>query len=132
MKTIYKQDKVFISIREQLTNIYEFYSGKKAETFPKLNDDEENEILKEIIEKYIEPLVKNYDINYRFNQNQFDALISFTFNFGNLDKLTNFGLKTIDEISSSIINDDFIFINGIKITDLKNIRQLEKEMFDKK
>lgn len=49
--------------------------------------------------------VNEYDKIYNFTQNQFDALCSFTFNCGkgNLNKLTNKGKRTKQEISEKIL-----------------------------
>ena len=49
--------------------------------------------------------VNEYDKIYNFTQNEFDALCSFTFNCGkgNLNKLTNKGKRTKQEISEKIL-----------------------------
>ena len=39
---------------------------------------------------------------YHFNQNQYDALVSFAFNVGSIDQLTGYGRRTISEISDKI------------------------------
>jgi len=73
-------------------------------------------------------LVDKYDIIYHFNQNQYDSLISFVYNIGNIDGLTKYGTRTIEEISSSFL--DYIYDkegNPVSI----NRRNKEKELFDK-
>ena len=47
-----------------------------------------------------ERAVAKYDGTYHWNQNQFDGLVSFTYNCGagNLDKLTANGSRTVAEI----------------------------------
>lgn len=45
----------------------------------------------------------NNKYGYGFNQNQFDALISFTFNIGNIDRLTNNGKRSKDAIGEKIV-----------------------------
>ena len=51
-----------------------------------------------------EKYVNKHHAHYNFNQNQYDALTSFTFNLGggNLTKLTNSDKRTIKEISEKI------------------------------
>lgn len=53
--------------------------------------------------KIYESKVMKYDNIYHFNQNQFDALVSFCFNVGNIDTLTRKGTRTIKEIADSIL-----------------------------
>lgn len=75
--------------------------------------------------------VNNYDNIYHWNQNQFDALVSFTFNCGggNLKTLLNNGQRTIPEISAKITAYNKA---GEKVLQgLINRRNAEKELFDK-
>ena len=56
---------------------------------------------KSLITNYA-PRVEKYDNIYHWNQNQFDALLSFVYNIGSLNQLTNNGKRTIQEISNAI------------------------------
>lgn len=49
-----------------------------------------------------EKKVNKYYNTYHFNQNQFDALVSFAYNIGNIDGLTKNGTRTITEIANAI------------------------------
>ncbi len=75
--------------------------------------------------------VNNYDNIYHWNQNQFDALVSFTFNCGNgnLKTLLNNGQRTIPEISAKITA--YNKAGGKTLQGLINRRNAEKELFDK-
>lgn len=75
--------------------------------------------------------VNNYDNIYHWNQNQFDALVSFTFNCGsgNLKTLLNNGQRTIAEISAKITA--YNKAGGKILQGLVNRRNAEKELFDK-
>lgn len=53
----------------------------------------------EIFEKH----VNKYDNKYHFTQYQYDALVSFAYNIGNIDTLTRNGTRTIAQISESIL-----------------------------
>lgn len=69
---------------------------------------------------------------YQFNQNQFDALVSFTYNCGagNLKILLNGGKRSIAEISKAIPK--YTRANGKVLKGLANRRADEKNLFDKK
>lgn len=70
-----------------------------------------------------------YDI-YKWNQNQFDALVSFTFNCGagNLKTLLNGGKRTIAEISNKITA--YNKGGGVVLKGLVRRRATEKVLFD--
>lgn len=77
-----------------------------------------------------EKAVNSYT-KYNWNQNQFDALVSFTFNCGsgNLKTLLNNGQRTISEISAKITA--YNKAGGKVLQGLVNRRVAEKELFDK-
>lgn len=78
-----------------------------------------------------EKTVNSYMDKYNWNQNQFDALVSFTFNCGsgNLKTLLNNGHRTIQEISSKITAYNK---SGEKVLQgLVKRRAAEKALFDK-
>lgn len=78
-----------------------------------------------------EKAVNSFDNIYHWNQNQFDALVSFTFNCGrgNLNKLLQNGTRTIREISAMI--PAYNKSGGVVLQGLVNRRAAEKELFDK-
>lgn len=67
---------------------------------------------------------------YSYNQNQFDALVSFTFNCGagNLKKITNSGTRTLAQISARLPN--YNKAGGKVLTGLIRRRSAEKKLFD--
>ena len=75
-----------------------------------------------------EAAVNKYYDRYHFNQNQYDALVSFAFNIGSIDKLTINGKRTISEISSKI--PAYCNCAGKKLQGLVNRRVAEKKLFD--
>lgn len=77
-----------------------------------------------------EKAVNGYDDRYHFNQNQFDALVSFTFNCGsrNLRTLLQNGRRTISEISAKI--PAYNKAGGKVLKGLVRRRAAEKELFD--
>lgn len=78
-----------------------------------------------------ENAVRKYDSIYNWNQNQFDALVSFTFNCGsgNLQTLLNKGKRTIAEISAKI--PAYNKGGGQVLSGLVKRRAEEKALFDK-
>ena len=47
--------------------------------------------------------VDKYQTKYKFNQNQYDALVSFAYNIGSIDQLTQCGTRTKKEIGEKIL-----------------------------
>lgn len=85
--------------------------------------------LRNDLEKY-EKAVQNYDGIYHFNQNQFDALVSFTYNcgVGNLKNLTQSGRRTLAQISVKLLL--YNKAGGVVLRGLQRRRMAEKEIFD--
>ena len=77
-----------------------------------------------------EKAVMNYDGIYHFNQNQFDALVSFTYNCGtgNLKNLTQSGKRTIAQISEKLLL--YNKVGGVTLLGLQRRRAAEKVLFD--
>lgn len=67
---------------------------------------------------------------YKLNQNQFDALVSFSFNCGtgNLKKLTNNNKRTLNEISNALLL--YNKANGKELTGLTRRRKAEQKLFN--
>lgn len=74
--------------------------------------------------------VSGYDGTYHWNQNQFDALVSFTFNCGagNLDKLLADGRRTVKEVSAKLPS--YCKADGKILPGLVRRRSEEKALFD--
>lgn len=77
-----------------------------------------------------ERAVSGYDGTYHWNQNQFDALASFTYNCGagNLDKLLADGKRTVREVSAKIPS--YCKAGGKALPGLVRRRADEKALFD--
>ena len=94
-----------------------------------ITQDKADDYLRNDLEKY-EKAVMNYDGIYHFNQNQFDALVSFTYNcgVGNLKNLTQSGKRTISQISTKLPL--YNKAGGVVLRGLQRRRAAEKELFD--
>lgn len=77
-----------------------------------------------------ENAVNSYGSKYNWNQNEFDALVSFTFNtgVGNLKKLLNDGKRYKNEISTKLL--DYNKGGGVVLPGLVKRRKEEKELFE--
>lgn len=65
---------------------------------------------------------------YVWNQNEFDALVSFAYNVGNIDGLTNNGRRSIEGISAKL--PEYVYSGGVKLEGLVRRRAAEKALFD--
>lgn len=79
--------------------------------------------------KSAEKNVNSFYDRYKWNQNQFDALVSFAFNLGSIDQLTAKGTRNITEISNKILA--YNTVKGKAIAGLTRRRKAEKLLFDK-
>ena len=98
---------------------------KRGQTITK--EQAEHYLLQDVAKA--EKNVNSYDSVYRWNQNQFDALVSFAFNIGSINQLTNNGKRSISEISSKLLA--YNKAGGKVISGLTRRRQAEKALFDK-
>lgn len=73
--------------------------------------------------------VMSYDKKYNWTQNEFDALVSFAYNVGNITGLTNGGKRTKKQISERLTS--YNKANGKVLAGLTRRRAAEKELFDK-
>ena len=79
--------------------------------------------------KRFEANVNKYNHIYHWTQNQFDAMVSYAYNIGSIDKLVDKGKRTIEEISADIPNHNKA--GGKVLAGLTRRRNAEKALFDK-
>lgn len=77
-----------------------------------------------------EAKVNKYQSVYNFNQNQYDSLVSFAYNVGSIDGLTNNGKRTIAQISAKFTA--YNKSGGKVLTGLTKRRNAEKKLFNTK
>ena len=78
--------------------------------------------------KKFESRVDKYNNVYKFNQNEFDALVSFAYNIGSIDQLTNNGIRSREEIRAHWL--EYNKSGGKVIKGLVNRRTKELELFN--
>lgn len=71
--------------------------------------------------------VSSFDSKYHWNQNQFDALVSFAFNIGSINQLTANGTRTIAQISDKILQ--YNKAGGKELPGLTRRRKAERLLF---
>lgn len=74
-----------------------------------------------------EKKVSKYDSKYDFNQNEFDALVSFAYNVGNIDQLTANGTRSRDKISECMLL--YNKSGGKVLNGLTKRRKVERDLF---
>ena len=74
--------------------------------------------------------VNKYNRQYGFTQNEFDALVSFCYNVGNIDGLTKNGTRTKAQIADRFLA--YSYSGGKFIKGLYNRRVKERNLFNKK
>lgn len=71
--------------------------------------------------------VNKYDAKYKWSQSEFDALVSFAYNIGSIDKLTAGGTRSRQEIADKMLL--YNKAGGKVLTGLTRRRQAERELF---
>ena len=82
--------------------------------------------LKQDIEKF-EKLVEKYNAKYNWNQNEFDALVSFAFNIGSIDQLTAKGTRDRATIAAKLL--EYTKSGGKVLPGLVKRRKEEQALF---
>jgi len=111
---------------DRLTIGYGSTSNVKAGM--KITEKEAEERLKKDV-AWAEDAVNKYQAKYNFNDNQFSALVSFAFNIGSIDQLTNNGKRTIAQIKAKI--PEYNKSGGKVYQGLVDRRKAELQLFNK-
>ena len=74
-----------------------------------------------------EKKVDKYNHIYHFSPNEFDALVSFCYNVGNIDKLTVNGRRSKSEIADAMLR--YTHSGGKELRGLVRRRTMERELF---
>lgn len=99
--------------------------GKPIKVGMKITKGQATELLLEDLEKF-EAKVNKYP-RYKWTQNEFDAMVSFAYNIGSIDKLTINGTRTKAVISEKILAYDKA--GGVALAGLTRRRKAEQALF---
>ena len=97
---------------------------KKGQT---ITQERAEQLLREDVKRFEEKVAK-YDNLYQFNQNQFDALVSFCYNIGSIDQLTDNGKRSITVLPEKMKL--YVKSGGKTLTGLVTRRDEEVELFN--
>ena len=110
-----------------ITNADKAITGTTVKAGLKITQATADKWLLESLEKISIPKVMKYDAKYHWNQNQFDSMVSFCYNIGNIDQLTDKGARSIDTIARKILL--YVKDNGKVLKGLQRRRQAEHDLF---
>ena len=101
-----------------------------VEAWDTITQEQADELLKDDLAGNYEPSVNKYDTDYNFNQNEFDALVSFCYNCGaaNLRELLKNGQATREQISADLPK--YNKAGGVVLNGLVNRRNAELALFN--
>lgn len=89
------------SEKEKYYSIGFGHYGSDVKEDSKISAEEAEILLRNDIHKF-EGRVSKYNNDYNFTQNQFDALVSFCYQVGDIDRLTNYGRKDKKDIANAM------------------------------
>lgn len=100
--------------------------GKDVDEKQTITKEDALSLLKKDMKRF-ETKVMKYNNCYNFTQNEFDALVSFAYNVGNIDQLTAKGTRTKKEIADAMLL--YIKSGGNVLEGLRKRRIRERELF---
>lgn len=108
--------------------VYTIGYGHTEGVYPgqKITREEAESFLKKDLKRF-EDNVNYYNKKYNFNQNQFDALVSFAYNIGSIDQLTQNGTRSKYQIADMML--EYIKAGGTVLPGLINRRREERQLF---
>jgi len=83
--------------------------------------------LKKSLNKIYAPKVNKYNNKYHWTQNEFDAMVSFTYNTGKIDELTARGKRTKQEIATKML--EYNKNKNEVVKELEKRRLAEQKLF---
>ena len=105
------------------------HSGNDVKKGMVITKKQANELLKKDLVRFKKEVMK-YDSIYHWNENEYQALLSFAYNIGSIHQLTANGTRTKEEISKAIP----LYCrgsNGNKLQGLIKRRREEQKLFNK-
>ena len=100
--------------------------GKDVDEKQTITKEDALKLLKKDMKRF-ETKVMKYNDCYNFTQNEFDSLVSFAYNVGNIDQLTAKGTRTKKEIADAMLL--YIKSGGKVLNGLRKRRNKEREFF---
>ncbi len=108
------------------TNADQAITGTTIRQGLQISQETANEWLRQSVDRKYSSKVDKYSA-YHWNQNEFDALVSFAYNIGSIDGLTAKGTRTRSEIAAKI--PEYNKAGGKVLSGLTRRRQEERKLF---
>ena len=100
--------------------------GKDVTPDMRITEEQATALLRQDLARF-EQHVNSYDSIYSWTQPEYDAMISFSYNVGSIDLLTQYGKRTKYEIAYYMTR--YVYAGGKKLDGLTRRRQAERELF---
>ena len=122
------QDEVGVwTIGYGITNADKSITGTTIKRGLKISQSTAEKWLEESLNQKYLPLVMKYDDKYGWNQNEIDALVSFTYNIGSIDQLTADGSRSRETIAKKML--EYNKAGGTIYRGLTRRREAERKLF---
>ena len=125
--TAYKDSVGVWTIGYGTTNADRAITGTAIVSGLKINQATADEWLKKSVDVKYGPKVEKYNGIYIWNQNEYDALVSFAYNIGSIDQLTANGTRKRSSIAKKILQ--YNKAGGKVLTGLTRRRESERTLF---
>lgn len=104
------------------------HTGPDVKMGQKITAAQAEELLKKDLRTMVNHVnLVNNKYHYEFNQNEFDALVSFTYNIGNINQLTAYGSRSKKVIAQKMLL--YVKSGGKTLPGLVNRRKAEQKLF---
>lgn len=122
------QDEVGVwTIGWGITNADKAVTGTTIKKGLKITREKAEKWLRDTLNERYAPKVNKYNDKYNWNQNEFDAMVSFVFNIGSIDQLTNNGRRSKSVISNKMLQ--YNKAGGKVYAGLTRRRKAERDLF---
>lgn len=111
------------------TNADRAVTGEKIFRGLRIRQETADKWLEDSVNHKYSPKVSKYDAKYHWNQNEFDALVSFAYNVGSIDQLTAYGTRSKMTIAKKIL--EYNKAGGRVLRGLTRRRKAEHDLFVK-
>lgn len=104
------------------------HTGSDVKPSQKISKKKATSLLKKDLERF-ERHVQSYNYIYEWTDNEFSALVSFAYNIGNIDQLTEHGTRSRSQIRKAMLL--YVKANGKTLQGLVRRRKAELKLFNK-
>lgn len=109
------------------TNADKVITGTNIVSGLQISQRTADEWLRQSVDKKYGPKVEKYNAAYGWNQNEFDALVSFAYNIGSIDQLTANGIRSRSMIAEKVLQ--YNKAGGKVFPGLTRRREAERALF---